>query len=136
MSSVRAFARLLKSAPPYWVAALLLLMFFASLTESIGLLLLVPMLAVLGGDQGTDNPLVTGLVEFFQMTGLPLSVDGLLVAFFILITLRRAIQYARERLGASLQHQVVDAMRARCFSALLGVEWRWVAAGRKSDHAS
>ncbi len=136
MKSIQAFVRLLRSAPRYWAGALLLLMFLTSLTEGIGLLLLVPMLAVLGGGEATGNPLVAQLVNIFQTMGLPLSVGGLLAAFVILIGLRSIIQYARERSGASLQHRVVDTLRQSCFAALLRVEWRWIAAGRKSDHAN
>ena len=58
VKSIQAFVRLLRSAPRYWAGALLLLMFLTSLTEGIGLLLLVPMLAVLGGGEATGNPLV------------------------------------------------------------------------------
>ena len=111
-------------------------MVLASLTEGVGILLLVPLLGLLGGGGAGGNPLVQGLLDALQMTGLPVSVGGLLAAFLVLIALRSAVQYSRERLGASLQHQVVDRVRERCFSALLGVEWRWMLSGRKSDHAN
>lgn len=136
MNAAVHFARLLRDVPKAWVAGLLALMILASLTEGIGILLLVPLLGLLGGVSEISNPLIQGLVETIKTLGLSLSVGGLLAAFLVLITFRSSVQYARERLGASLQHQVVDGLRERCFTALLGVEWRWMVAGRKSDHAN
>ncbi|MEW5769965.1 MAG: ABC transporter ATP-binding protein [Pseudomonadota bacterium] len=136
MKPFQAFLRLLNSAPRQWVSGLLILMFLASTTEGIGLLLLVPMLAVLGGSDAVATPPVAQLLSLLQATGLALSLGSLLLAFLVLLILRSIILLARARLAASLQYQVVDAMRQRCFAALLGVEWRWIAAGRKSDHAN
>ncbi len=136
MNAPSRFVSLLREAPRGWPMALLALMVLASLTEGIGLLLLVPLLGLLGGRSDSENPLVTYLLTTLPRAGLPISVAGLLVAFLVLIGLRSVVQYARERLGASLQYQIADRMRERCFAALLGVEWRWVIAGRKSDHAN
>lgn len=136
MNAPARFARLLQEAPRGWLVVLLALMVMVSLTEGVGLLLLVPLLGLLGGQGDGGNPLVTHLLATLQAVGMPLSVGGLLVAFLVLIGFRSAVQYARERLAAKLQHQIVDRMRERCFAALLGVEWRWIAAGRKANHAN
>ncbi|MBL8484324.1 MAG: ABC transporter ATP-binding protein, partial [Rhodocyclaceae bacterium] len=42
----------------------------------------------------------------------------------------------RERVAARLQFDLADRLRQRCFSSLLGAEWRWIAAGRRSDQAN
>ena len=136
MTSIRAFLQLLKTAPISWLVGLLVLMLLSSLTEGIGLVLLVPMLGVLGNKEMSSNPVVQKLVELIQTLGLPISLVGLLVCFLALVAIRNIIQYSRERLSAHLQHQVVDTMRVRCFLALLNVEWRWIVTGRQSDHAT
>lgn len=143
-----AFARLLGVAPRGRLAGLFLLMILASLSEGIGLLLLVPLLGVLGvvgdpaaagaggGGTDSDNPLVALLVQALSWIGLTPSIGGLLLAFLVLIGLRALIQYGRERLGVSLQHQLVDGLRLRAYDALLRVEWRWISASRRTDQAS
>lgn len=136
MNSVKAFARLLASAPRRWVTGLLALMVMSSLTEGFGLLLLVPMLGVLNGGAHSDNSVVRHLLEVFAQLGLPITLSALLSVFMVMIVLRSLVQYGRERLGAALEYRVVDGLRQRCFAALLGVEWRWIVAGRKSDHAN
>lgn len=135
MSALRGFWRLLAGAPRTQVAALLLLMVAASLTEGIGLLLLVPLLDLLGGGHGSPGwmqPLLAGL----QRAGLSPTAGGLLSAFVALVALRSGVQYGREQLANRLQHRVVDRLRLQCFAALLRAEWRWLAHTRHSDHAS
>ena len=135
MKPLHAFWRLLRAAPRGRLLGLFLLMLLASLTEGIGLLLLVPLLDLLGG---SDSPsaLVQGLRRCLSFIGLAPTIGGLLLAFLGLVGLRSLIQYGRERLGVGLQHQLVDRLRLRAYAALLGVEWRWIAASRRADQAN
>lgn len=136
MNTLRPFLRLLREAPASRVLALLVLMVLAGLTEGVGILLLVPLLETLQPGQGSQNALIEGMLAGVRALGLPVSMGGLLTAFLLLVAIRSLVQYARERLGASIQHGLVDQLRLRCFAALLGAEWRWLAAGRKADHAN
>jgi len=136
MTSLRAFMHLVSEAPRGRVVTLLVLMILAGLSEGMGILLLVPLLGILQNGNESRNAMIQAVVDGIQAVGLPISLTGLLAAFLILVAFRSAVQYARERLGASLQHNLVDRLRQRCFAALLGAEWRWIAAGRKADHAN
>jgi ATP-binding cassette subfamily C protein len=135
MKSVRAFWRLLRTAPSRDVMGLLVLMVLTSLTEGIGLLLLVPLLELLGSGE-SQHALVKSVLALLQGVGLTLSAGGLLATFLGLVAVRSAVQYGRECLGTRLQHDLVDRLRLRCFSALLGVEWRWLVNTRRADHAN
>ena len=135
MTSVQAFWRLLGEAPRGQLLGLFLLMTLASLTEGIGLLLLVPLLEILGGT-ASRNALVQGLLDGLSFLGLVPTIGGLLLAFLALVGVRSLIQYSRGRLGVSLQHQLVDRLRLRAYAALLGVEWRWISASRRADQAN
>ena len=135
MKPLHAFWRLLRAAPRGRLLGLFLFMLLASLTEGIGLLLLVPLLDVLGGSD-SQSTLVQGLRRGLSFIGLAPTIGGLLLAFLGLVGLRSLIQYGRERLGVGLQHQLVDRLRLRAYSALLGVEWRWIAASRRADQAN
>ncbi len=143
MTALRAFGRLLGAAPRARLVGLFVLMVLASLSEGIGLLLLVPLLGVLGqvdgsasGGAGSDNPLVAMLMQALSGIGLSPTIGGLLLAFVGLVGLRALIQYSRERLGVSLQQRLVDRLRLRAYEALLRVEWRWIAASRRADQAN
>jgi ATP-binding cassette subfamily C protein len=135
VTSVQAFWRLLGEAPRGQLLGLFLLMTLASLTEGIGLLLLVPLLEILGGT-ANRNALVQGLLDGLSFLGLVPTIGGLLLAFLALVGVRSLIQYRRGRLGVSLQHQLVDRLRLRAYAALLGVEWRWISASRRADQAN
>lgn len=135
MIPLRAFWRLLRAAPRGRLLGLFLLMLLASLTEGIGLLLLVPLLEVLGGGE-SRSAMVQGLLRGLSFIGLAPTIGGLLLAFLGLVGLRGLIQYGRERLGTSLQHRLVDRLRRRAYAALLGVEWRWIAASRRADQTN
>lgn len=143
MKALRAFWHLFGTAPRARLIGLFVLMVLASLSEGIGLLLLVPLLGVLGDRDGfvsggavSDNPLVGMLMRALCSIGVSPDIGGLLLAFLGLVGLRSLIQYSRERLGVSLQHRLVDRLRLRAYEALLRVEWRWISASRRADQAN
>ena len=136
MTAIRSFLRLAREAPRARVAGLLLLMALTGLTEGLGVLLLVPLLKTLQDGPNSRGPLIAGLRGVFLMAGAIPSLGGLLTAFLVLMALRCCTQYAREIIGAKMQYRIVDKLRERCFAALSNVEWRWIAATRKSDHAN
>ena len=135
MQSTRAFLRLIAQVPRSHVVLLVLLMIAASATEGVGLFLLVPLLEILGGQQ-SGHPLVRGVTEWLAALGIPVSVAGLLTLFVTLITVRSAIQYAREQAAARIERRLIDGYRMRAYGALLRVEWQWLANTRRSDHAN
>ena len=138
MSQVKAlpaFGRLLTAAPRSQVLILLALMTLAGLTDGIGILMLVPLLELMGG-RTSDKGWSQHLLQTLQSIGLPPSVGSLLLIFIGLVTLRSIILYGKEQVGARLQHNLVDQLRLRCFTALLGVEWRWLLNTRRADHAN
>lgn len=136
MAPAREFLRLLREAPMRQVLALLILMVLGGLSEGVGILLLVPLLDLLQSGQGGNNPFAQMILTGIDHVGLPPSPGGMLSAFLILVLARNAIQYGRDMLAARLQHRLVDTLRERCFAALLGAEWRWLATGRAAEHAN
>lgn len=128
--------RLWRLAPPVQLVSLLVLLVLASLSEGTGILLLVPILQTLQGEHSGENLFVKALSAVLRELGIPLSLSGLLAVFLVLVLFRNVVQYGRDILGANLQYSLVDQLRHRCFAALLGTEWRWLASGRNSDHAN
>lgn len=114
---------------------LFFLMLLGGLTEGIGIMLLVPMLATLSGDTTDLGPLQKVWGHLSDL-GLPDTAGGLILVFLILVVMRSLVQLSRDRLSARLQHEIVDTLRMACFTALLHVEWRWLIKSRKSDQAN
>jgi ATP-binding cassette subfamily C protein len=133
---LRVFGRVLSEAPRNGLALMLALMLAGSLLDGVGILLLVPMLESLNQSGGAANPAIEAFRRFFGFFGLDFSLESLLVIFFVLVVLRAALSIARARQNTQLQNDLVDKVRRRCYSALLRAKWRWLVAGRRSDHAT
>lgn len=135
-SPAKALIKLLRQVPLHRRFALIFLMLFSGLTEGVGILLLVPLLNIVQNSQHSQNLFIRTLIQCLNSVGIPPTPLGILSSFLGLLLVRNAVLYAREHLSTAVQHQLVDQLRDRCFKALLGVEWRWIAAGRSSDHAN
>lgn len=116
-------------------ATLFFLMLLVAVTEGVGIVLFVPFLGWLSGDTSLPG-FVQAIWKVFSFFGFSQSAAGVLLAFVLLVLLRSLIQLARDRLSVKLQHEVVDALRLACFTALLRVEWSWLIQNRKSDQSN
>lgn len=131
------FWRVLSEAPRSGLAVLLLLMLIGSALESVGLVLLVPMLESLDRtNTPSNNAVIAGLQELLAKLGMSFSLEGLLLTFCVLVLLRAVVAVIRVRHNTRLQNALVDRVRRRCYQALLHANWRWLVTGRRSDHAS
>ena len=134
MNPARALLSLLVQAPGRHLALLFFTMLAVSLSEGIGVMLLVPLIDLAQGGNGIASS--SALSRFLRPTGLPISMGLLLVGFLILVVFRSMVLYYRDQLSATVQHALADDLRQQCFAALLAAEWRWLAAGRRADHAN
>lgn len=89
-----------------------------ALTEGLGLVLFVPLLARLGGRESGEG------------------LELLLAGFVGLAALRAGLGYWRQVTAVRLRGEVVDSLRARAWDALLHAEWRTLREARRSDSAS
>lgn len=133
MIHLQRLLRLLRRAPRGQVVVLVLLLLAGSLTEGIGFILLVPLLSSLTGGEA-ENAIVRQLLELLAALNIPPTPVGFLAVFVALIAVRSALQFARDRSGLLLQHQVVDHLREVCISRLLRADWRWITEQTRTDH--
>ena len=126
-SSATRFRDLWQLARPRSAVLLAALTLLIALSEGIGLLMLAPLLAAVGG---TAPPL------FLDGFPLPTSLASLLALFVSLVAARSGLQIARQLQAARLERRVSVGLRARAFSALLGAEWRALGYERRSEGAS
>ena len=116
------------------LSLLLGLMALSALTEGLGLLLLVPMLALLANEvgQASGEPLTRWLLDI----GFPLQLPALLAIFVALVALRAAINYARSVQAFRFEMAVVDRLREEAWDAILHADWRYLSQLRQSDQTS
>lgn len=116
-------------------AILFLLMLVGAFTEGFGLLLLVPMLDALGtsteGSGAADS-----VSRFVAGLGIPITLEGLLLAFVGLIALRAIAAYARAFQAHRLEVSLVDGLRTRAWSALLHSDWRYLSSLRQAESSA
>ena len=136
MTILRTCLQILKRVPHRYRWALLAFMLAAALTDGVGILLLVPLLETLQHSSGSGSMLIKNLGRLLGFVGVTPGFADLLVLFILLVALRSAIQYCRDRLSSAVQYLAVDDLRLRCFSSLLAAEWRWMTRTRQSDHAN
>lgn len=125
-------AWLLRDTHLRWrVALVLVLVLLTSLTEGVGLVLLVPLLASISG--GGIPPLLAGALAGMH---LPVRLGPLLVVFVGVVLLRAIIQYARVITGDKLSYAVADGLRIETLQLLLGADWRALSAMRQSENVN
>lgn len=110
-----------------WLVAL---MVWSALTESLGLMLLVPLLAAL--EPGTAGAVGSWLAEL----GVELGLGQALLLFVGLVALRALINLARGSATLQLEIGVVDQLRNRAWRALLAADWRVLSAMRRAESTS
>ena len=114
------------------VAALLLA---SVVTETFGLALLVPLLAVAGPGGTGDGAspirqfLETGAAAF----GVTLTLPVLLVAFVLLAAVRSAVAWQRQAQIATMRHGFVDRLCERLYTATANAGWLFLVRQRQSD---
>lgn len=127
--------RLVASAVPRGLlAAVLVLALAGSLTEGLGLMLLVPVLGLVGaGATAADPPRVLALWQRLAGPVLPVDLGWLLAVFVVLIALRAALVQGRIHAEQALQLRVTDNLRRNLLGALLRADWLWLARARQGQ---
>ncbi|TNE33776.1 MAG: ABC transporter ATP-binding protein [Alphaproteobacteria bacterium] len=130
MSNRAAIALLMRQAGHGRLAVLGMLMVASSLTEGIGLVLLVPITRLVAeADDGTIQP------EWLAPVA-KLPLGWLLIAVVALVSLRALIVYASNESRRALDLELANRLRRMVHEAILGANWRWLARQNSADHAS
>ncbi|MEZ5688153.1 MAG: ABC transporter ATP-binding protein [Caenibius sp.] len=129
--SSAAALRLLVSLAGWRRLALLAgLMVLASLTEGVGLLLLVPVTAMVAGETGA----MEGFAWLTHFTGWPAA--SLLALVVLVVIVRAVIVFAAMTQRRTLGMTMTRRLREDCHAAIIGAEWRWLSGQNSADHAA
>lgn len=129
MTSRAALLFLLREIGVRRITLLVLLLLAASLTEGIGLILLVPLTQLVTGGGVAIQP--SWLAE---LAGIP--IETLLAGFVGLVTLRAGIVYLANEQRRTLGLWLGRELRRKAHAALMGADWRWLARQHSAQHSA
>lgn len=111
------------------------LLFAAGLTEGIGLVLLLPLLASIGMETGVaaNNIITTSLRDGLSFLGIPFELISILLLFLLLISLRAILMYWRDTRLHKMQLEFVDAVSVQLHRAFGQARWSFLMQQRSSD---
>ncbi|MEO0031383.1 MAG: hypothetical protein RIS94_1141 [Pseudomonadota bacterium] len=132
----QGLALLMSCVPRARFAMVAGLMLGVALTEGMGLVLLVPLVAAIGGGTLPFPAALQPLLTAAARAGLPSGPGALLALFVVLVTVRAALNFHRKIEGERLGFLVVDRLRARAFHLLLRARWQALSVMRQSDSAN
>jgi ATP-binding cassette subfamily C protein len=105
-----------------------------SVTEGVGLLVLMPLLELVGFNQPNSMPTVTGWFRFaFALVGMQPTLGNVLLLFMGIVGVRSLFQRWQTNLVTSLREDFVSALRVRVYEAIAGAEWKFLTTRRSSD---
>lgn len=110
-----------------WRAVLqIVLMIVAALSEGLGLLLLVPLMAIVGLAPGQfyDSKVIVAVNDAVGRLGLSLDLNLVVVVFIVLVVVRQVIVYGSARFIEDTRINYVAAIRKELFEALGATRWR------------
>ena len=104
----------------------IVLMIVAALSEGLGLLLLVPLMAIVGLAPGQfhDSKVIVAVNDAVGRLGLSLDLNLVVVVFIVLVVVRQVIVYGSARFIEDTRINYVAAIRKELFEALGATRWR------------
>jgi len=110
-----------------------LLLVLSSLTEGIGLVLLVPLLGALQDSQIDAGGIVGSIVNGLSAVGIPITLVGLLGVFLALNIIRALVVYGQTIVSERFRLEMLDDLRTKSFNATLEARWEWLTTQKRSD---
>jgi ATP-binding cassette, subfamily C, bacterial len=127
--------RLLFRHKPGKLALLFSLTLFQGINSGFSVVLLIPLLQLLNVGNG-DLP--EGPALFFrtisERTGIPVSVETVLIIYVFILTVNALIQYWISILDAGYQNSLIHSVRRRMFRKVILADWPLLNSKSKTNH--
>lgn len=129
------YLRALVSLMPRKAGLALGVMVCLSLTEGIGLLMLVPLLQLVGLDvqRGSLGRLAELVAHVFATLGLRPTLAAVLAAYVLIVSAQGLLSRWQTTLNLGLLHDFVASLRHRLYTAVTHASWLFFARSRSSD---
>ncbi|GAE35945.1 ABC transporter ATP-binding protein [Halalkalibacter akibai] len=109
-------------------------MMLIGLLDGVGILLLIPMIAMTGiVDMDATGTPVAGLFGFLQEIPNVIGLEGVLVTFVLIVILQNIVNKQITVRNSKIQHGFFRNMRVETYNLLLHANWKFFIKNRKSD---
>jgi ATP-binding cassette, subfamily C, bacterial len=127
--------RLLRSHQPGKLALIFAITLFNGVNSGFSIVLLIPLLQLLNGNGGEP---ADGLALFFrnlaEKTGVPFSIETILLIYVLLLTVMALLQYWKVLLDAGYQQTFIYRLRRRLFRKIIMADWHLLQHKSKTNH--
>lgn len=131
-----AYLRALFAGSRAWVAFAVGVIILASMTEGVGVMLLLPTLQIAGLDltnQGAAGRYTLAIRRGFESIGLHPTLLMLLGIFVVLVAARAFLTQLQGLAATTVDQQLEDRLRRRLYGAIVNANWLFVCRSRSSD---
>ncbi|MGQ0732587.1 MAG: hypothetical protein ACT4QD_02900 [Acidobacteriota bacterium] len=124
-TTFRALADLVRVVPGRRLASSLMLVCALSVTEGIGVLILLPLLRLVGvdADDGSSSTITRAVETALAAIGLQPTLLSVLGAVVLVAVLQGTLQRWHALLSAQVEQDIVASLRRRVYRAIVSVEW-------------
>lgn len=136
MRETGAYLRSLLAGSRAWVAFAVGVIILASMTEGVGVMLLLPTLQIAGLDltnQGAAGRYTLAIRRGFASVGLHPTLLMLLGMFVVLVAARAFLTQLQGLAATTVDQQLEDRLRRRLYGAIVNANWLFVCRSRSSD---
>ncbi len=121
---IRDLRLLLKEVKQNASAALVILL-FKGLTEGVGLLFVLPLLAIAGVSEldTSNSQLIKFIQQNFETMGLSISVTTVLIIYFLIMCFYAILSYSQGLITVQINKRVVDRWRNILFERITYASW-------------
>lgn len=136
-SYIWEYITLLTGFMPRKFSATLALMVIISLSEGIGLLLLIPLLQLVGLDvqQGALGQIATIIASFFSYLHITPTLGLVLLIYVLIISSNAFLMRLQSRKASEIQYEFASFLRKHLFKAITHSQWLFFSKKRSSDLA-
>ncbi|HUY19308.1 MAG TPA: ABC transporter ATP-binding protein [Candidatus Binataceae bacterium] len=136
MRATGAFLRTLLAGSRAWIAFAIAMIVLASMTEGVGVMLLLPTLQIAGlnlTNQGAAGRYTVAIRRGFESIGLHPTLLMLLGIFVVLVAGRAFLSQLQILAATTVEQQLEDRLRRRLYGVIVNANWLFVCRSRSSD---
>lgn len=101
------------------------LLIVASLSEGVGVAMLLPVLMIATGEMGDISPNSAQLIAAIENVGIPLQLEPLLVVMVVAIVGKTALRFLAMTRAEAVSASIGRDLRLQLMSALVGAKWSY-----------
>ncbi len=127
--------RLLGKHKPRKLSLIFLLTLCMGVSSGFSIVLLIPLLQLLNIGNGERVEGLGRIIgELAAATGIPITIETILLIYVVLLTFTALLQYGKSILDARYQQTFINDLRRRLFRKIIGADWPMLNTKSKTNH--